>query len=101
MLYFEEIEGESPLSKISIDELFNMDGENGEKFHADCDVYADANSIKGSDLLETIMAEVRKESGVEYEIDFDDMTYGVNWWESLVPIKFEDSKFILTWENCD
>jgi hypothetical protein len=101
MLYFEEIEGESPLSKISIDELFNMDGENGEKFHADCDVYADANSIKGSDLLETIMAEVRKESGVEYEIDFDDMTYGVNWWESLVPIKFGDSKFLLTWENCD
>jgi hypothetical protein len=101
MLYFEEIEGESPLSKISIDDLFNLDAEGGEKFHSDCDTYADANSISGSDLLKSIIDEVRKESGIEYEIDFDDVTYGVNWWESLVPIKFGDSKFLLTWENCD
>lgn len=101
MIYFEEIEGESPLSKISIDDLFNLDAEGGEKFHSDCDTYADANSISGSDLLKSIIDEVRKESGVEYEIDFDDVTYGVNWWESLVPIKFGDSKFLLTWENCD
>jgi hypothetical protein len=100
-VYFEEIEGESPLSKISIADLFNLEGEAGEKFHEDCDIYADANSIKSSDLLKTIMEEVRKESGVEYEIDFDDVTYGINWWESLVPIKFGDSKFFLTWENCD
>lgn len=100
-MYFEEIEGESPLSKISIADLFDLEAEAGEKFHADCDAYADANSINGSDILKTIIDEVRKESGVEYEIDFDDVTYGVNWWESLVPIKFGDSKFILTWENCD
>ena len=101
MIYFEEIEGDSPLSKISIDELFNLADESAEKFGKECDSYADLHSISSSDLLHKIIDEVREKSGVKYEIDFDDVTYGVNWWESLIPIKFDGCKFFLTWENCD
>ena len=69
---------------------------------AKIDVEADKYARPADKVLKAIIREAEKHSGLKLHFAFDDMSYGVHWWEAYVMLKDDkDTSYVLTWENCD
>ena len=62
---------------------------------------ATKDAIPVVDILNKIKIDVESHIKERIEFDFDDMEYGNQWFESYIPIKINEKKYLLTWHNCD
>ncbi len=54
-----------------------------------------------NNILKNILGDVRRKTGIEFELDFYDTDYGYNWAEAYIPLEYKGKHYLLTWSNCD
>jgi hypothetical protein len=66
------------------------------------DKEADKYARPSANILKAIIKEASTKTGLTLEPDFENMNYGISWWEAYVPVIDENcNRYILTWQNCD
>lgn len=99
-VYFDEKEYDFDNEKSFFEEFSTL--ESVEKAERKRNKEGNNGAIPSEEILNEIIEEVNKNTKSQYEIDFDNIDYGVNWWEAYIPIKNKaGKKFILSWMNCD
>lgn len=79
--------------------------ENAEKWNKFANKLADEQGRPTDKILQTILNEVKNKTEIKFELNFksevDSLDYGNNWWEAYIPLKYNNKKYLLTWENSD
>lgn len=52
-------------------------------------------------ILNSILRELKDQTGIKFELEFEDTSYGLYWFEAYIPIRYNDNSYLLTWQNCD
>jgi hypothetical protein len=79
--------------KMKLKNLFNR---NNEVYQ-----YATEHGTPVDSILKTILKGVENKTGIKFELDFYDLTYGKCWAEAYIPLTYNGKKYLLTWQNCD
>lgn len=91
LLYFSK---DCPVPKYDI---FNF---SGEKYNELSKVMK-PKAINAKNVLDNILSTVRIITKKSIVPNFNDFQYGRKWGEAFIPIKYNNTKCVLTWQNCD
>lgn len=72
-----------------------------EYFDTKSQELASKYAIPAIDILRKIMIQVYIGTGINFNLDFMNTDYGVEWYEAYIPLEYKGKKYLLTWENCD
>lgn len=87
-------------------ELIYFDAKRTKKFNFNNDWdkiedYANKHARNVGKILDSIKKEVEQVIGKKIDFDFNDISYGINWFEAYIPLIINKKSYLLTWENCD
>jgi hypothetical protein len=58
-------------------------------------------AVDAKKVLDDILNNIKKITKKNIFPNFEDFRYGRKWGEAFIPVKFNNKKSILTWQNCD